>query len=468
MSELLGLTAPALSPTVTIEDAEDINTGYVPRPLQYELHRRLRRFNVLVAHRRFGKTVFSINHMGDRALKENKPMPRFAYLAPTYGQAKRVVWDYLKAWASKIPNAEVNEAELRVDLPHNKARIILLSAENPTSLKGIYLDGVILDEYAEMNPVAWREVIRPTLSDRKGWAIFIGTPKGRNNFYEMYKGATEGWKETASGILVPDADWYGQVFRASETGILDEKELASARQQMTEEEYNQEFECSWDAGLVGSYFTKELALARAEGRITTVSHDPMVPVDTYWDLGLNDATSVWFCQTIRGEDRMIDYYEISGASLPEIVVDLQKKRYKYGETVLPHDAAARDLSTGRSQVQVMRSLGLSRIRVIPRVGTKREGINAARMAFSTTWFDKQKCDKGLEALANYQRKWDAKNNVYQESPLHNWASNGADAFQQFGLGRRGDSRDSGRSRGDYGGSRPYEANTQYDLFRRQR
>jgi phage terminase large subunit len=401
-------------------------TGYEPRPLQLILHRELRRFSVIVCHRRFGKTIFSINHMIDRALRCRLPMPRFAYIAPTYGQAKRVVWDQLKHYTQNIPDITPNEAELRVDIPFNGARIMLLSAENPSSLKGIYLDGVILDEYAEMNPAAWSEVIRPTLSDRKGWAIFIGTPKGQNNFYKLHSYAKEG----------TDLDWYTAVYRASETGILDEYELESAKRTMSEDEYDQEYECSFTAALSGAYFGKELVRAEKEGRITQVAYDPTLVVDTYWDLGLNDATAIWFGQTVRGQTRMIDYYEITGASLPEIVADLQAKRYPYGQFVLPHDAKARDLSTGVSQAQTLYKLGCRNVKIVPRVGTKRESINAARMALAKTVFDADKCKKGLDLLAQYQRKWDAKNNVYADTPLHNHASNCADAFQQYSMAIR--------------------------------
>lgn len=407
------------------DSVQKISTGYVPRPIQLQLHRQLKRFNVLVCHRRFGKTVFCINEMIDRGLRCKKPNPRYAYLAPLYGQAKRVAWDYLKMYTANIPGVTSNEADLRVDIPHNGCRFTLLGADNPVSLKGIYLDGVILDEYAEMNPTAWREVIRPTLSDRLGWAVFIGTPKGRNAFYDMYQRATSGAK-----------DWFGAMYKASETGILSKDELLSAAESMTEEEYLQEFECSFEAGLVGAYFAKELAQADADKRITDVAYDSSIPVDTYWDLGINDTTSIWFVQSTRGSHRVIDYYEICGASAEEIVKDLDKKPYRYGTYVMPHDAKARDLSTGRSQMQIFRSHGLRRIKVVPRVGTKRDSINAARMVFSKCYFDKTKCKLGLEHLAKYQRKFNQKNEVFEDSPLHNKASNAADAFQQLGLGER--------------------------------
>lgn len=440
------------------EETPVVDTGYVPRMLQYKLHREMKRFNAIVCHRRFGKTIFSINHMINAAIRSKLPAPRYAYLAPTYGQAKRIVWDPLKKYTSKIPGVQVNEAEMRVDIPANNARIMLLSAETPDSLKGIYLDGAILDEYASMNPATWSEVIRPTLSDRRGWANFIGTPKGQNNFYDLYEYA----------MKKGDPEWYAALYKASQTGIISTEELESNRRTMSEDEYEQEYECSFVAALSGAYFGKELARATAESRITGVPYDPALPVDTYWDLGINDTTSIWFVQSIRGVHRFIDHYEICGASLPEILQDVQKRKYVLGQFVLPHDAAARDLSTGRTQVQVLYSLGCRNVRVIPRVGTKRESLNAARMIFPKCAFDAVKCELGLKALAQYQRKWNPKANMYEDAPLHNWASNSADAFQQFGLGCRDDSRDDQRTAlGQFGGTKPFQAITDYDPFSRE-
>jgi phage terminase large subunit len=437
-------------------NTQTINTGYLPRPLQRKLHQDLRRFNVLVCHRRFGKTVFCINHMIDRALRHTMPMPRFAYIAPTFGQAKRIAWDYLKKYTSMIPGAVPNEQDLRVDFAHNQARIMLLSAENAENNKGVYLDGTLLDEYGSMNPSVWREVIRPTLSDRMGWATFIGTPKGQNHFYELREKAKRG----------DDPEWFSALYKASETGIIPKSELESARRDMTEEEYNQEYECDFNAGLVGAYFAKELTKAETEGRITTVGYDQMLPVDTYWDLGINDMCAIWFVQSLRGQHKVIDYLEVSGASIPEVIAEVKKKNYAHGEWVFPHDAQARDFSTGKSQIQVLANLGCRPNRIIPRVGTKRESINAARMIFGSCVFDANRCARGLKALANYQRKWDEKNNVFQETPLHNWASNGADAFQQFGMGAREDSRRisiPGREY-SYDGRSPLVAETEYDPY----
>ena len=224
------------------EKRKSIVIPYTPRELQAHLHTNLDRFNVVVCHRRFGKTVFAINHMIKEAVgavQEGKRAPRFAYLAPLFKQAKTVAWDELKRLCAVFPDVKFNEAELRADFLG--ARIQLYGADNPDTLRGIYLDGVILDEYAQMNPKMYTEVIRPALSDRKGWAIFIGTPKGKNEFYDIYHSSKEkkGWKRF--------------LFKASDTGILDDEELEMASQDMAEAEYEQEYECSWSAALRGAY-----------------------------------------------------------------------------------------------------------------------------------------------------------------------------------------------------------------------
>lgn len=419
-----------------------VSTGYSPRPLQDELHRRLKRFNVLVCHRRFGKTVFCINEMIDQALRFDKKdpktgvvllNPRFAYLAPLYGQAKRVAWDYLKMYTSRIPGVTVNEADLRVDIPREQyqdtIRFTLLGADNPASLKGIYLDGVILDEYAEMNPAAWREVIRPTLSDRLGWAIFIGTPKGRNSFFDLFQRATEGF-EQEDGSRIKAVDWFGAVYRARETGIVVKEELESAKLEMTEDEYEQEFECSFQAGLVGAYYSKELAKVEKDGRIRDVPHDSGMPVTTYWDLGMNDTTVIWFVQNVGPARHVIDYMEASGTSIPEWCAKLRLTGYDIDCLVLPHDARAREMNGKTREEQFRKHY---RTRVLDRAEIA-DGISAARSLLSKCYFDKVKCARGLEALRNYQRKWDPKQNVFAPTPLHNWASNGADGFRSFAMG----------------------------------
>jgi len=433
-----------------LSTANVIKTKYIPRPLQWQLHRNLKRFNVLVCHRRFGKTVFSINHLKARALECELENPKYAYVAPNYGQAKRIAWDMLKLYTKDYPGVTYNEAELRCELPRphkaDKITILLLGAENPSSLKGIYLDGVILDEFAECDPSVWGEVIRPALSDRLGWAIFIGTPKGLNHFHQVYETAKKN----------QDRDWFCQIYKASQTGIINPKELEAARIEMSEEEFNQEFECSFTAALTGSYYGQLMESAEKEGRIGNVPHDPALLVDTFWDLGIGDTTAIWFVQQYRFEYRIIDYVEMSGVGLDWYVRELGKRKYAYRDHVLPHDAAARELGSGRSRQETLRDLGIKNAIILPRHNVD-DGINAVRLLLPKCWFDRVKCDKGIKALQNYQRKWDAKNKIWSDKPLHDWSSHAADAFRILAMGNKKESDRIDNTRQQY-------VDTDYDIM----
>ena len=396
---------------------EVIDIGYTPRPLQRELHAMLdkHRFNVMVIHRRFGKTVCAINHLLKRAILEEKPNPRLAYIAPTYRQAKNVAWDYLKQFAGSIPNCKFHETELRCDL-HNGARISLLGAENPASLRGIYLDMAVMDEVADMPASIFPEVIRPALSDRKGSCAFIGTPQGHNYFHDLWEAAasTDGWSR--------------KMYKASETSILDEEELEAAKATMTEDQYNQEFECSWVANVPGSVYGKELQEADDAGRINSVPHQPQIKVDTHWDIGMHDSTAIWYTQSVgRGEVHVIDYYENRGEGLPHYIQELQSKPYTYGNHYGPHDLEVKEMGTGKSRREAAQSLGLN-FRIVPRLPIE-DGIHAARMLLPRCWFDRDNCRQGLEALRHYHRAFNERTRAFRDKPVHDWSSHSADAFR---------------------------------------
>jgi hypothetical protein len=391
----------------------------------------MRRFNILVLHRRFGKTVLAINEIVDRGLTNLLKNPQYAYFAPYHGQAKRVAWEYMKEYTKNFPGIVVNEAELRVDIPRpntngtDKIRFLLLGADNPTAIRGMYFDGVVLDEFAEMDPQIWTAVLRPTLSDRNGWALFIGTPRGQNHFFDVLKLAQ---KDTSG-------NWYHRVFKASETGIIEPTELLEAKSMMSPEEYEQEFECSFTAALVGAYYGKEMEAAEKEGRVSNVPYDPTIPVDTAWDLGIGDTTCIWFFQQVGREHRAIDYIEDSGRGMDYYAKILKDRKYVYREHYLPHDASARELGTGKSREETLRSLGVSPTRIVPRQSIE-DGINASRMVIPKMWFDANKCERGISCLKSYERQWDGKNKIYSSKPLHNWASHGADAFRSYAMGMR--------------------------------
>jgi len=393
-----------------------IDLGYQPRPHFQPFHRRTQRWSCLVAHRRAGKTVACVLDLIDHALRSKKQNPKFAYVAPFYAQAKDIAWSYLKQYVDKIPGVQINESELRVNFATG-AQIRLYGADNYNRLRGIYLDGVVLDEPADMDPRAWPEVIRPALSDRRGWAVFIGTPKGRNAFYDTFKLAQALPKE-----------WFSLLLKASATQILPDEELDDARGMMSEEAYDQEYECSFDAAIVGAYYGKQLRALNDD-----VPWEPGLPVYTAWDLGLDDSTAVWFAQQVGREVRLIDFYETNNTALTDIARHLQNNLpYTYADHYLPHDVEIRELTTARSRKETLESLGLKPITVTPRHNVS-DGIEAVRQMVPRCVFDAQKCEQGLEALRQYQREWDDKAKTFRQRPRHDWTSHASDAFRYLAM-----------------------------------
>jgi phage terminase large subunit len=393
---------------------------YAPRPQFLPFHDRTQRFACIVAHRRFGKTVGCINDLQRGALLCERERPRFAYVAPYLKQAKAVAWDYALHYSSPIPGVSPHHSELRIDYP-NGGQVRLWGADNANAMRGIYLDGVVLDEPADMDPRFWPEVIRPALADRLGWAAFIGTPKGHNGFFDVRE------------IARSSPDWFYLELRASETKILPQSELDAARALMTEDQYAQEFECSFEAAIQGAYYGKAMVQADADKRISRVPYDPRLSVYTAWDLGIGDSTVIWFAQQVGQEVRLIDYYESSGVGLDHYAGVLRTKYPNYAEHLLPHDAEVKELGTGRSRLETLRSLGLTNIRVLPAQSVE-DGINAARLLIPRCWFDVEKCARGIECLRQYRAEFDEKLKTLKSRPLHDWTSHGADAFRYLAMG----------------------------------
>ena len=400
-----------------------IESPYAPRTQFMGLHTRASRWAIAVAHRRAGKTVACVNDLIKAASTCEKNNPRFAYIAPQLNQAKDIAWSYLLEYTECFgPDRKVNASELWVELPNNGARIRIYGADNPDRLRGIYLDGAVLDEFGDMDPTVWTQVIRPALSDRKGWAVFIGTPKGKNTFHRLWVDA--------------DDDWFSLSLKASETGLLDAKELADARKMMSEDEYAQEYECSFDAAVRGAYYAKELNEAENAdpSRLTSIPYDPRLQVHTAWDLGVADSTVIWFIQTHGRETRVIDVLKGEGVGLDWYAKELQNRSYLYGTHYLPHDVEVRELGTGKSRKEVLEGLGV-RVTVCPNIPVA-DGIQAVRMLLPMCWFDKVKCKEGIEALRMYRRDYDDKRQEFRLHPLHDWTSHYADAFRYFAVGHQ--------------------------------
>ena len=401
---------------------EVIEIDYTPRLQAREFHDRTERFAVLVAHRRFGKTVAAVNDLIRDALTIDLPNVRVAYIAPYLSQSKAVAWDYALEYTRDIPQIKVNHSELRIDFP-NGARFRLFGADNYNAMRGLYFDAVVLDEMADFPASAWPTVIRPAIVDRKGRATIIGTPKGKNEFWEMYDYAKN------------HPEWWCRMFKASETNILDADELEEAKRTMGEDRYEQEFQCSFEAAIQGAYYAQEMKTATSDGRVTNVPYDPAVGVTTAWDLGIGDSTAIFFAQYVGQEIRIIDYYESSGVGLDHYAKVLSEKGYHYVEHILPHDVQVKELGTGKSRIETLDALGISDITIAPKLAVD-DGIQAARSMIARCWFDEEDCARGIEALRQYRREFDERLKTWRGRPLHDWTSHGADAFRYLAVGKQ--------------------------------
>jgi hypothetical protein len=367
--------------------------------------------------------VACINDLIVKALLENKPHAQYAYIAPFYSQAKSVAWRYLERFSEPVMT-KANQSELWVELV-NGARIRLFGADNPDALRGNFLDGVVMDEMADMKPSVWGEIIRPLLADRLGWATFIGTPKGHNAFYDIYNEATK------------KPNWYTKVLRADQTNLLAQSELDDAKATMSDNQYEQEFLCSFEAAILGAYYGQEMRRITDLERITTVDYDPMFPCHTAWDLGFNDSTSIWWFQVVYGEIRVLDHHSSNGQAIPFYTMLLKQKEdefgYKYGYHYLPHDARAKTLASGGKSIieQISAKIDIKHLKIVPNLSLQ-DGIQATRLALTRAWFD-NRCEEGIECLRQYQREWDDDKKVFRDRPKHDWTSHSADAFRYLSL-----------------------------------
>ena len=394
------------------------------------------RFVVVVAHRRMGKTVSAINQLIYSAINCKLKNPRYALISPTYGMSKRVAWDMLTEYTRPL-QAENNIAELRSDFMGR--RISLYGADNIDSLRGTYFDGVVIDEYAQINPSLFSEIIRPAISDRKGWVLFIGTPKGRNHFATLRDKAAigkDGWK-----LLE---------FKASETGLVDQEELDAALKEMGEDKYNQEFEVNFHTPVEGAYYGSLINNLEFKQQINdSVIRDDICKTFVSWDLGMGDSTAMFVAQSAGQEIHIIDFLENHGQGLDYYINWLRDNRYDTAEQLLPHDIQVRELGTGKSRLEVLEEAGLN-CRVVPKLGID-DGIQAVRRMLPRCWFN-TKVKDAVDLLRNYRRTYDEKRDVFFDKPLHDFTSHAADSFRYLAVGL---------NETDDGWDKPLEINKQW-------
>lgn len=364
-----------------------------------------------------------INSQIDDLLDCELPNPKAHYFCPYRVQAKRVAWQYVKDYTAHIPGTRYNESELVATLPGNR-KYYLMGCDNIHVMRGEYSDSCALDEYGQMSPLLFGQVIRPLLSDRLGRCYFLGTPFGRmNDFHEKYKQADEPENQDT---------WMRCLLNADQTGHISQDELDACRRESSKEEFQQEFMCSWDAAIRGAFYAKDMEDAQAEGRICGVPWQRDLPVFLSFDLGMDDSTAVWFWQTVGREIHAIEYAEYQGTHFPDLFADLKSRPYQYGTVLLPHDAKVREMAVRGTRIDQFLNAGFDAV-IVPKVDPA-DGINAFRTMLNKIWFDADKCQQGIEFLRLYRTAYDPEKRVYSRTPLHDFTSHCADSARYMAVG----------------------------------
>ena len=436
-------------------EPQRITIPYAPRMWARKLHISYRRWSALILHRRAGKTTAILNHHQRAAMDDAWEMARLRFLLPdadesflrpllkrrvywhvmpTLKQARLVAWDMLKEFSRPIPGCKPNESEMSVKYP-NGNRLQLIGADDPDSLRGPALSGLSLDEYSQIPSNAFGEVLSKALGDHLGYCIFSGTIKGKDQLYQTYQAAKTQpeWYAVWQDIDVSLSTESGPTLTALRQAMTDDLKLIELGV-MTQAEFDQEWYLSPEAAIKGAFYLDQMTAAKREGRITRVPYDAAIPVDTDWDLGMDDLLVIWFSQSTRsGEVRLIDYYETADKGIPQVASELREKPYAYGTHWAPHDIAVRELGTGKSRLEVAREHGI-KFQITPRLHGEKgfevsEGIKAVRLLLSRCWFDEQKCERGLEALRHYKSNFNQQLDQFTGVPTHDRASHGSDAFR---------------------------------------
>jgi len=402
--------------------------NFIPRLYQLPLFKAIeqgKKRAVCTWHRRAGKDLTALNIMIQRMAEDAGV---YFYVFPTYNQARKVIWDSLTNDGRRILDyfpkefvENINHSEMKIRFK-NGSLFQLVGSDNFDMLMGTNPKGIVFSEYALQNPKAY-EYIRPILTANKGWAIFISTPRGKNHFYDLWNMA-----------LKNDA-WFTQRVTVDESRFITKEDIQREIDEgMSKETAFQEFNCSFEKGIEGSYYGALVDECYHSGRISRVRYDGAVSVDTCWDLGFGDNTSIIFSQQIGKEVHIIDCYENSGEGLPHYAKILQEKGYVYGEHYAPHEVEAGHLSIGRSLKSYARELGIN-FHVVKKQSIE-YGIECARSLFPFCWFDKDKCKQLLKCLEHYHKKYNDKMKCYNNIPLHDWSSHFADSFRYMAISKR--------------------------------
>lgn len=407
--------------------------AFKPRPYQIPAWQAfdsgLKRL-LLINHRRAGKDKTCINMMA-RATQER--VGTYFYFLPTFAQARRVIWDgmdkdgfpFLGHIPRELWDGDKNSTHMKIKLK-NGSVFQLVGSDNIDNIVGTNPIGCVFSEYSLQDPRGW-DYISPILRENGGWAIFNGTPRGKqNHLHKLY--------QMAQG----NPDWYVERLGVDQTGALTETDIEAERAAGKDEEFiQQEYYCSFEGGMSGAYYVA--AMNKIDSHITDVPHDPLMPVSTAWDLGIGDSTAIIFYQqSPAGQIRIIDHFTGSGEGLSYYISILFEKSreegYVYGDHLAPWDIQVRELGTGKSRLEVARGMGVNfkAVRKLP----IDEGINAVRMMLPMCWFDEKKTEHLRDSLMSYTKDWDDKHQCWKDRPRHDWTSHDADAMRTLAVGRK--------------------------------
>jgi hypothetical protein len=383
---------------------------------------------ILVWPRRHGKDKTMLNALLPQMLKR---VGAYYYVFPEFNQGRKALWDNIDNVGFKtmehIPpeiRKRTDQQQMLIEL-YNGSIFQIIGASDIDRIVGTNPVGIVFSEYSLMSPSVIGFLL-PIVTANDGFMWFNFTPRGDNHARVLYQ---QGIKR----------GWFVSFLTAVEAGVFSAEELDNIRKEYIaiygdEKLFNQEMMCSFDEPVQGSYYGDLITKASDEGRLSNVSYHPEIPVNTYWDLGVGDATAIWFIQNVGDEIHLIDYLEANGKGLDSYIKIVKEKEYVYGEHFAPHDIKVREMGSGLSRIEVARNLGLH-FKISPKLSIE-DGINAARTVFPRCYFDAKKCEVGIAALKNYHRKYNEELRVYDNKPLHDWSSNGADAFRYMAVSMR--------------------------------
>lgn len=387
----------------------------------------------LIWCRRAGKDEISLHRTAVAAFER---IGAYWHMLPMAAQARKAIWNAVnprtgkkridEAFPEKIRKKK-NDQEMYIEFI-NGSTWQVLGSDNYNAMVGAPPVGIVYSEWALSNPAS-KAYLRPIIAENNGWQIFITTPRGKNHAYTTFQGAKN------------DPDAFAQLITAEQTGQYDAEKLIKLRAEyvrdfgevMGNALFDQEFMCSFESPILGAVYAKELREATPD-RIRHVPHDPSKPVHIFWDLGRADKTAIWFAQLAPFEYRVIDYLEGTQKHIGEYIIELQQKKYVYGDCWLPHDANNELLAAERTVAQQLRQAGF-KTRTVPKTSIDTR-IEAARLLFPLIYFDEKRCELGLDALRNYRYAVDDETKHFSKEPLHDWSSHAADAFGYMAIALR--------------------------------